>query len=308
LRRAVTDKGTGNATYLSQFRLPPDHEQKWKEHTYAARSCELTLSRLPDPSPGSDLDRADMLYPWEKVSTWVRAYLRGSAEHLGLWADVVAPFEFDSDAVNNVRVRPYLLLARAALEAAAHALWLVEVPDADECVTRFLRLMYRDFGYHKKALRSDNLDTAAIEQRIIDLESRVAEHSIRVNLKERVPGYEEMIRFAATATDNNPDRWAYLWNAASGAAHGQNWFGIESYDVVPVFEYEPGHYRTLAFPDPEFITETIGAACEALRWGTLRWLLMGRHDPDLLSQATHEIYERMPKIDDGVVGEARDER
>jgi hypothetical protein len=117
-----------------------------------------------------------------------------------------------------------------------------------------------------------------------------------------------MVRFAATATNNNPDRWAYLWNAASGAAHGQNWFGVEGYDVVPVFEYEPGHYRTLAFPDPLFITETIGAACDALRWGTLRWLLMGRHDPNLLSQAMHEIYERMSKIDERVGVEADHER
>ena len=98
-------------------------------------------------------------------------------------------------AVNDVRIRPYLLLARAGLEAAAHALWLVEVPDARECAKRFLRLMYRDFGYHKQALESDNLDTSAIEKRIADLESRVVEQSIPVSLTERVPGYEGMVRF-----------------------------------------------------------------------------------------------------------------
>ena len=93
---------------------------------------------------------------------------------------------------------------------------------------------------------------------------------------------------------------AYLRNAASGATHGQNWFGLEAFDVVPIIEYEPGHFRTIAFPDPEFITHTIRAACDALRWGTLRWLLMGRHDPDLIGQATMEIHERMPKIGNGV--------
>lgn len=241
-----------------------------------------------------------MFYPWEKVSTWVRAYLRASADHLSLWADVVAPFRFDPDTINEVRIRPYLLLARAGLEGASQALWLTEVPDAKECATRFLRLMYRDFGYHKKALESDSLDTSHIDKRMGNLESRVAEYELPVTLTQRVPGHEGMVRQAAIATGNDPDRWAYLWNAASGAAHGQNWFGIEAYDVVPVLEYEPGHYRTLAFPDPEFITETIGAACDALQWGTLRWLVMGGHDPEHLSQALIEVHERMPKIESGL--------
>ena len=63
------------------FRLPPDHEQKWKECTYTARSCERVLSQVPDPLPGSDLARADLFYPWEKVSTWVRSYLTAVDRH-----------------------------------------------------------------------------------------------------------------------------------------------------------------------------------------------------------------------------------
>ena len=293
----MADAPPGGLADDNPFLLPPDHLQRWKECVYAARSCEMTLAQTPDPSPGSDLAKADMFYPWEKVSTWVRGYLRVSAEHLCLWADVVAPYKFDSDAINQVRVRPYLLLARAGLEAAAQALWLVEVSDAPECAKRFLRLMHRDFGLHKKALESDNLDTSFIDKRIADLESRVAEHAIPVTLTERVPGHERMVRFAATATKHDPDRWAYLWNAASGAAHGQNWFGVQAYDMVPVFEYEPGHFRTIAFADPAYITEAMEAACDALYWGTLRWLLMGGHNPDLIRQAMVEVYERMPRLD-----------
>jgi len=48
-------------------------------------------------------------------------------------------------------------------------------------------------------------------------------------------------------------------------------------------------------PDPAFITETVGAACVTLRWGTLRWLMLGGHDPDLLLQAQHDVFKRMPK-------------
>lgn len=37
-----------------------------------------------------------------------------------------------------------------------------------------------------------------------------------------------------------PRPLAYLWHTASGAAHGQNWLGVETSDLVPVIEYEPG--------------------------------------------------------------------
>ncbi len=264
---------------------------------YAVRSCELVLARIVDPSQGSDLAIADLFYPWEKVSTWVRGYLRASAEHLGLWADVVAPFKFDADTVNNVRMRPYLSLARAGLESAAHALWLTEVDDAPECVKRFLRLMYRDFKYHKKAIEADGLDTANVDHRIDALKSRVEEHSIPVTLTEPVPGYEKMVRLAATATNHDPNSWAYLWHSASGAAHGQNWFGIEAYHWLPLAEYEQGHFRAISAPEPQFITDAIQAACDALQWGTVRWLLMGRHNPQLIGEAMKEIFERMPRID-----------
>jgi len=96
-------------------------------------------------------------------------------------------------------------------------------------------------------------------------------------------------------TSHDEDRWGYLWHAASGAAHGQNWFGLEAFDLLTLDEYEPGYFRTIAFPDPAFITETVGAACVTLRWGTLRWLMLGGHDPDLLLQAQHDVFKRMPK-------------
>lgn len=282
---------------LDPFRLPPDQEQTWKECVYAARTCELVLSRTVDPMPGSDWAKADLFYPWEKVSVWARDYLRASAEHLCLWAQIVAPYRFEPDAVNFVRMRPYLSLARAGLESAAHALWLSEVQGPRECVLRFLRLMYRDFKYHRKALEADRMDTSAVDERIGNLEARVSEYSIPVRLTEQVPGYEAMVRLAATATQHDPHRWAYLWHTASGAAHGQNWFGVEAHGLVPVAEYEPGHFRAVTIPDPEFITNTVEAACDVLQWGTLRWLIMGRHDPEVMRDTMKEIHQRMPKLD-----------
>jgi hypothetical protein len=281
-----------------RFLLSEDHQLEWAGHTYVARSCELTLKRVVDPKPGSALAQADAFYEWEKASIWIRNYLCAAAEHLCLWADVIAPYKLHPEAMNEVRSRPYLLLGRAGLEAAAHALWLVEVPTAEECAQRHVRLMHRDFNYHRDALEAGDLDTAHIDQRIADLESRCAGLSIATAPKDKPPGYEKMVRYAAAATKHDEDRWAYLWSAASGAAHGQNWFGLEAFDLLATEEYEPGYFRTIAFPDPAFVTDTVGAGCEALQWGTLRWLIMGGHDPETLFKTRREVFELMPKKGD----------
>jgi hypothetical protein len=65
------------------------------------------------------------------------------------------------------------------------------------------------------------------------------------------------------------DEWGYLWNAVSGAGHGQNWFGIEGFDLLSTEEYQPGHFRIVSIPDPIFITDIVEAAASALHWGTL---------------------------------------
>lgn len=53
------------------------------------------------------------------------------------------------------------------------------------------------------------------------------------------------------------NEWAYFWNAASGAAHEQNCFGIEGSDLLPTAEYQPGHFPMVPILDPVFITETV---------------------------------------------------
>lgn len=108
----------------------------------------------------------DAIYHWEKVSAWARTYLLASAEHMGMWADFIAPYSFPPPGASNmVRIRPYLLLARAGLEAAAHTIWLLDVPNAthQECVERHVRLLNRDFQYHLQALKAHGDSTTLID-------------------------------------------------------------------------------------------------------------------------------------------------
>ena len=283
--------------YQLQYELPTEHRQRWTECTYHARSCALTLDQVVDPRPGTPLTEADSFYEWEKASIWVRNYLCAAAEHLCMWADMTAPYKFHPEAKNDIRPRPSLLLARAGLEASAHALWLLEASTPIECAQRHMRLMHRDFTYHHAALVAGGKNTAHIDERIENLEARCAALSIPTAPKHKPPGYEKLVRLAALATSHDEDRWAYLWNAASGAGHGQNWFGIEGFELMTVIEYEPGYFRTIALPDVDLISDMLDAACDVLQWGTMKWLLLGGRSPDLMRRAARDVFERMPKLD-----------
>ncbi len=279
--------------------VPDDHRQRWVEATYKIRANSLLLSRMVDPLPESGLASADAHYPWEKASAWASSYLDAGFEHLNLWADRVAPYKFDESTVHNVAYRPYLLLARAGLESAAHGLWLLDVPDSAECVGRHVRMMYRDLGYFIKARKAGEMDRSKIEAQRQTLVDRAKAKLPDVTITEKLPGYEDIVRYAATAQDQDPDRWAYLWNLASGAGHGQNWFSLEGYLLELGEEYEPGYHRAVRLPDVVPLTEMIEAATATLQYATFRWAyLAGYPYREMSIQAVCEVFERMPKITD----------
>jgi hypothetical protein len=275
--------------------LPEDHQSEWAQSTYRIRAAQIVLTRLVDPRPTSALAAADTHYRWEKVSVWSRGYLLAAVDNLSFWADQIAPYDFTPGQVNHVAFRPYLLLGRSALEAVAHGLWLLSATDIDELMQRHVGLMHRDFQYHLKALESGGQDGTRIQKRITALGERAATLNPAPNPKDSPPGYEKLVRLAAVYCQEDENLWAYYWNAASGAAHGQNWFSLEGFELAYKEEYEPGHFRVSSIPDPQFITATIGAATTALDWATLRWLELASYPPELVVAAMHEVHDRMPK-------------
>lgn len=282
-----------------QMQVPAEHRQRWAEATYKIRTSALLLSRMIDPLPESGLASADSLYPWEKASAWARSYVDAGCEHLNLWADRVAPYKFDESTVHNVAYRPYLLLARAGLESAAHGLWLLNVTDSAKCVERHVRMMHRDIGYFIQARKAGKRDASKLEAQQQTLVERVRETLPTVTITDKPPGYEKIVREAATTQGQDPDRWAYLWNLASGAGHGQNWFSLEGYLLELGEEYEPGYHRVVRLPDVDLLTETIEAGTATLQYATLRWAaLAGYPYGEMAVQAITEIHERMPKITD----------
>lgn len=73
--------------------------------------------------------------------------LVAALDHLLVWANIVAPQTvFDGMVVRNPP-RAYYTLARAALESAAQAVWVLDQEVSAERVQRHLRLLYHDLRH-----------------------------------------------------------------------------------------------------------------------------------------------------------------
>ncbi len=255
-------------------KVPIDEEASrgWVEVAHGARTLQHCLRHAGDPRSGSSFAQVGELYPLEKVSDRVRAYLAAAIEHLIFWADVQAPLKFHPEQSVEVTLRPSYTLARACLESAAQAVWLMDTTDPMECIRRHICLMRWDL--HE--LRKSWLEPAAkseAQRREADLVHRVSE--VFSEAQVRAPrGYLEVIRSACAADGLSlaPDDAERIWRAASGAAHGKFWPTLELQQVIPIEEYEPRQYRSMLVPDVGGITEALRAAHAMAEIGVLRYL------------------------------------
>lgn len=250
----------------------------WVEVAHGSRILQHCLRHAGDPRARSPFAQVSELYPFEKVSDRARAYLTAAIEHLIFWADLQAPLKFHPEQSVEVTLRPSYTLARASLESAAQAVWLMDTTDPMECVRRHICLMRWDL----QELRKSRLDTAAKSEAKgleNDLLQRVAEAFSEEEV--RAPqGYLDVIRSACAADGLSlaPDDAERIWRAASGAAHGKYWPTLELQEVIPVQEYEPGQYRSMQVPDVGGITEALQAAHAMTQIGVLRYLDYSRLD------------------------------
>lgn len=272
-----------------------DIKDGWGRDGNFVRACALLLDRFHDPRPEALLAHMDRLYPSNKLSIWSRNSLRASAEHLEFLAEALVPREKLQNVLRVNTFRPHLLLARAGLEASAQAIWPLGSSGPEECLSRFIGLMRNDFKYHKDALEAGGEDTSWIDQRISALNSFVQKATPPIDPSGRPRGYEQLVRHAALAAGKEESEWAYYWKAASGAAHGQNWFGLEGYEITPLHEYEPGFVRAAFVPDPAYLSRTFTAAAQALYEGTSRWLNACGYPVEVLIEAAEQVRSSVPK-------------
>ena len=260
--------------------VPPDVTESFIAH--AARLAQHMMRSCGDPAPGSGFVQVNDLYPFEKVSDRARHYVMAGLEHLVMWADFAAPFKFHPEQTTTFTMRPTYALARAALESAAQAVWLMDTRDPVECVQRHLRLIRWDLEEHRKS-RLDPQGKAQVNERDKKLIERVAQVFTKDQIRPP-QGYLWVIQQACRPSDLDLDaaQVERLWRAASGAAHGMYWTNLELTEVEVGQEYEPGHFRTVTLPDPRAMLDVLQASEKMVTYAAFKYLLFSGEDPTRL--------------------------
>jgi hypothetical protein len=215
--------------------VPTEISQAFTEIAQSNRLTWHMVEGCGDPAKGSNFDQVNAVYPFEKVSDRARHYVTAALQHMLMWADHAAPFKFHPEQTVTFTLRPSYTLARAALESAAQAVWLMDTRDPIVCVQRHLQLIRWDLQEHRKS----HLDTAGkerIKARETELLRRVAALFTDDQLKPP-PSYLNVIRDACNPDDLDLDKddVERVWRAASGAAHGM--YGERVTSVGPLREW-----------------------------------------------------------------------
>jgi hypothetical protein len=104
--------------------LQRDEITPWIEVAQGARLNAYVLERLMPPQEGSEL-RPVPEDPLKNMAWSCHGFLEAAADHLVLWADYAAPLKFHPEAETTHTLRPVFTLARAAIEGAAQAIWVL---------------------------------------------------------------------------------------------------------------------------------------------------------------------------------------
>ncbi|MGJ9412404.1 hypothetical protein ACHAAC_06805 [Aeromicrobium sp. CF4.19] len=240
---------------------------RWKEIATSSRWSLRVLSQVGDPADGSPFAQVNMVHT-EKASDWCRGFLDASAEHMRHWADFAAPLKWHPDHVVTHTFRPTQTLARAAMESAAQAVWIMAPDDPNECIRRHLCLIRWDYSEYRKSLPADRKAIAREQdQRLLE---SVSAHFTEDQL--RPPSYLSVLRETASVVRRDPDEVEAVWRASSGSAHGKRWAAHALQRVTPGEEYEPGQFRALLMPDPTAMTRALDVADALLTYGVSRFL------------------------------------
>lgn len=264
--------GSGYCPRVDEQRVPvdPDASRAWTEVAQGTRLSWHTFVNVPAPADGSNFARARALYPFEPIDERARAYIGAGLEHLLLWADHVAPLRFHPEQEINFQQRPPFTLARAALEASAQAVWMLDTTDPRECIRRHLSLIRWDLSEHKKS-KLDLAEKARLDAKDRELVERVSAEFTENEI--RPPrGYLWVLREACRPDDLNldADDVERLWRAASGSAHGMFWPTRDLQHLVEV-QAPDGSVRAIRVADTQSIADVLQAAYAMAQYAVLKY-------------------------------------
>jgi hypothetical protein len=253
--------------------IDPDDplSRRWTELALRFHVENYLFHSLGDPAPGSPFNEANVLFQWEKASDWCREYLSAALQSASMWADHHAPLSFNPVGKVLIRPRPVQSLARATLESAAQAVWVMTADNPHDLVVRHLRLMHGDYVEQKKAFRlhGDRVDLA--EEQLSKFKQRVGTSFDESTVFKDVT-YLATIRGAAEALSGigkplSPDETEYVWRLASASTHGKRWAIFELNDVENLEEYEPGQLRVARTARLDVAFRAMATAFEIAHFG-----------------------------------------
>jgi hypothetical protein len=278
-------------------RITIDREQSrpWVEVAQSARVLRDLLTKTPAAVAGSPFRTIDEDIP-ESCETWCRSYLSSALEHLGLWADHVAPLTLHPDAVVHHEARPAQTLARAALESASQAVWVMASRDPREVLRRHLSLVLADWEEQRKA-ELEPQRKADLRQQRLDLLKILEAHGVKTS----DPSYLTLVTAAASevrskapdADLGDPARVERLWRASAGSAHGKMWPSVELRVSVEL------NGQKYSFPDANAMSAILVLADKVTRYGVFRFIDYAGHEPQIaerLRVTTRRLYARIPKV------------
>lgn len=120
--------------------LQRDEVMPWIEAAQSGRLNADVLERLVPPLEGSSLHPNADNDPFKNMALWSYGYLESAADHLLLWADYVAPLKFLPDSEVTHTLRPAFTLARATIESAAQAIWILSPEEQIDRVRLYVQL------------------------------------------------------------------------------------------------------------------------------------------------------------------------
>ncbi|MDQ5807110.1 MAG: hypothetical protein M3320_00375 [Actinomycetota bacterium] len=253
---------------------------QWVMAAHTSRLASYMLDQVHNPLPATPLATDDEAYRWEKCSAWTRSGLVAAIVHLVVWANIVAPQTVFEGMVVRNPPRAYYTLARAGLESAAQAVWILDQDTSSERIHRHLRLLYHDLRHMALAFEMAGDERApAVRDRMESVRERVGNAEVFESIKRGEPKYSMIVRESAAAIAMEPAQLEVLWRSASAGAHGKNWFQHVGYTTTVGDEYEPGHFRAMLHPDPAGITRSVTAAAKLTMHGVLRFMTRAGHDP-----------------------------
>lgn len=242
--------------------------------------AERALAATGDPVAGSPLAADDAAFPSDYLSDATRGFLDAALDHLAVWSNIVAPLVFVEGSTVASPPRPYFALARAAIESASQAAWVLAPEASAGRLERHLRLLVGNLEEMRKtAIKTPGADPQEVDGRIDHIHRRAS------GPVQRAPTYLDMVRAGAQLGGLAADDAEILWRTASAAAHGKSWFIEATHRVTVGTEYAPGRFRTVREPEPGTVSATFRYASALALRTVFRYISLGGHDFEAIGDA-----------------------